>query len=260
MKSLVFCLSMFMAFCLAASDAQALLPKPALPLTKDETDEIYWDTPEYTSQLEVLKASEKTQYVYHFRARNFLGDWIVPLNMMPYLEGFTEIHQQAIAKYQGREELLKLVIPTLNCLWNDVVFLSPLHPHKHYEAYTKMGFTPRKRQFFKIPIDVLKEKRTTVFKWMSYPLDDSIHDTIDSYCAIDFAKYQEMKQLPHDTEEFYRLNFDPANPDLYPPFNFYRIPHILCQDPIDLLDERITIINWEDPIVEELPAEYAANF
>jgi len=65
------------------------------------------------------------------------------------MDGFTEIYQQAISKYEGREELLKLVIPTLNCLWNDVVFLSPLHPHKHYEAYSKIGFTPRNLQFFK---------------------------------------------------------------------------------------------------------------
>jgi len=85
---------------------------------------------------------------------------------------------------------------------------------------------------------------------MGYPSDDPIHDTIESYFAVDFTKYQELDRLPRDTEEFYQLSFDPANPKIYPAYYFYRIPHILCQDPIDLLDERITIINWEDSISE----------
>ncbi len=215
----------------------------------EETDDIYWERPEYIEILE--KTASKVQYVYHRRTNDFKGDWIVSLNMMPGMEGFSKIHELAIAKYQGREHLLSKVIPTLNCLWNDVVFLSPLHPHKHYQEYTRIGFTPKSVQYFKIPIEVLAEKRVTVWKWLSYkkyPSNDPIHESIDSYCAFDFSRYQELDELPQDTKEFYEQHFDPENPALYPKYNWYRIPHILCQDPIDITDERITIINWADEI------------
>lgn len=222
-----------------------------LSTTLEETDDIYWETPQYLSRLEAKKTAEKVQYVYHLRTNNFTGDFILPLNVMPFIDGFSEIHKRAISKYQGRERFLTRIIPTLNCLWNDVIFFSPVHPHKHYEEYTRLGFTPIHLQFYKIPIDVLKDKRVTVWKWLShrkYPPHDPIHEAIDSYCAIDFSHFQEMDDLPNDTKEVYLESFDPAHPEIYPQFNWYRIPHVLCQDPIDLLDDRITLINWEDSI------------
>lgn len=229
-------------------------------LANDETDEIYWETQAYLSKLEMEHTAAKVQYVYHRRNPDFIGNWIIPLNIMPYMDGYSEVYKNAIAKYEGRENLLTVVIPTLNCLWNDVVFLSPIHPHKQYEEYKKIGFTTQKRQFYKIPVSLLEEKRVTVWKWLSYkkyPQNDPIHDSIESYCSMNYSHYQELEELPEDTQEYYRLCFDPENPKLCPPFAWYRIPHILCQDPIDISDERITLINWEDPIEENetSPAE-----
>lgn len=216
-------------------------------LPEEESDVIYWETPSYIEKLNTN--GSKSQYVYHRRSNNFKGEWIFPLNLMPSIEGFSEIYAQSVSKYTGREFLLSLVIPTLNCLWNDVIFLSPVHPHKHYEEYTKIGFSPINVQFYQIPVSILEDKRLTVWKWLSnkkYAPDDPIHNSLESYCSFDFALYQEMDDLPEDTKEFYRSNFDPEIPTKYPPFNWYRIPHILCQDPINITDPRITIINWKD--------------
>ena len=218
-------------------------------IANESIEEIYWNTPEYRSRL-LEKTSSKVQCVYHARKNNFSGNWIVPLNLMPYMEGFNEIYKHEVAKYIGREHLLTREIPTLNCLWNDVIFLSPLHPHKHYEEYKKIGFTPKSIQFYKIPVEVLREKSVTVWNWFSYkkyPHGDPLRHSIEAYCDFDFFHYQEMDDLPEDTKEFYRTSFDPSKPAKFPIYNWYRIPHILCQDPIDILDDRITIINWEDP-------------
>lgn len=240
MKYFLLCIFTLMSFHLSSQEMK-------------ETDEIYWETPKYLSKLENTAA--KVKYVYHYRSPNFIGDWIVPLNMMPSMEGYAEIYKQAISKYHGREHLLTKVIPTLErCLWNDVVFLSPVHPHKQYEELKRIGFhCPKKFKFFKIPIDVLKEKRITVFKWLSYkkyPKSDPIHESLESYCNFDFFHYQELEDLPEDTKEFYLNSFDSEKPEQRPKLFWYRVPHILCQDPIDVRDERITIINWEDPIDE----------
>lgn len=219
-----------------------------LQAEETKTHEVYWEAPEYLKKLEAVKTAGKVHCVYHIKRRNFIGNFILPLNRMPEFEGFSEIYKQEITKYEGRESLLSLIIPSLNCLWNDVVFLSPVHPHKHYEKYKKIGYTPFSAFFFKIPVEVLKDKRVTVFKWLDYPAEDPIHDSIESYCELDLDKYQEMDDLPDDTKELYESYFNSENPLNYPPYNFYRIPHVLCQDPIDILDERITVINWADPI------------
>ncbi|MDP1836405.1 MAG: hypothetical protein Q8K75_10835 [Chlamydiales bacterium] len=210
--------------------------------TAQNTSEIYWDTPYYLAKLN----PENQQYVYHRRPSNFIGNWILPLNMMPQMEEFSDIYEKAISKYDHRKQLLSRVIPTLNCVWNDVIFLSPLHPHHHFKEYSEIGFIPKHVQFFKIPVEVLAEKRTTVWKWLPYPGRDPIHQTLDSYCDLNLSTFQEMEELPEITKAWYREQFTPESPEKYPKYNWYRIPHILCQDPIDIRDERITIINWED--------------
>lgn len=243
------CLFALVFFSFALIQAEEL--HPVIEVSNQDSDEIYWERPEYLAKLDAVKTAGKVQYVYHRQLKGFIGNYIVPLNLMPQLDGFSELHKLAISKYEGREKLLSRVIPTLNCLWNDVIFLSPVHPHKHYEEYIKDGFTPKQVFFYKIPIEVLEEKRVTVWKWLSnkkYPEGDPIHNSLESYCDLDFDKYQEMDDLPNDTKEFYSLSFDSADPSKYPRFNWYRIPHILCQDPIDVSDDRITLIDWKDPI------------
>lgn len=196
------------------------------------------------SILPLIGEEKRGQYVYHHRKKNFTGNYIIPLNRMADLEEFAGIHKRAIAKYEGREQVLERVIPTLNCLWNDVVFLSPLHPHKHYLEYQKLGFEMKDNEFFKIPVEMLSGKRVTIWNWP----EPRSYSSWDDYSCLNIATYREMQDLPEDTKEYYLVNFDSGHPDRYPIYNWYRIPHILCQDPIDISDERVSIINWKDPI------------
>ncbi len=212
----------------------------------EETDDIYWETAPYK-----LKPIPPKRYVYHLYRKNFIGHWIVPMNKMPEMEGFSEIYRQCVSRYHGREETLQWVILPFNCLWNDVIFLSPLHPHHHYEEYRKIGFSLPKVLFYKIPIEILEDKRVTVWKWLSYKKyskSDPIHRSMESYCALDFSHYQELADLPEDAKEYYQICFDPEHPNISPKYGWYRVPHILCLDPIDISDERITLIDWSDPI------------
>ena len=38
------------------------------------------------------------------------------------------VYEEHVKKYKGRERLLRREIPLLNCLWNDVLHISPIHP------------------------------------------------------------------------------------------------------------------------------------
>lgn len=203
---------------------------------------IYWDTPAYTNQ----KIPEQ-RYVYHKKPFNMVGDILIPLNQMPYSEKHQDTYHQAIKKYEGREQLLETIIPTLNCLWNDVIYLSPLHPHHQYAAYKKIGFTMKSIKFYKIPVEMLFEKKVTVFKYLDYPDNDPIHDSLESYCDLP-AHYQELKEVPAATLDYYKSIYNPENPTSTPPLAWYLIPHVMLQDTIDVSDPRVTVIDWQDPI------------
>lgn len=209
-------------------------------------NEIYWEVPPYS-----LRAVPKQRYVYHRRVSNFQGDWIVPLNRMRETEGFEAMYQKFVSKYEGREWVMERVIPSLHCLWNDAIFLSPLHPGKHEREYRRLGYTclPTHVQTFKIPIECLKGKRLSVWKWFShtkYPRTDPIHDTLESYCDFDVDLYQEMDDLPQTTKEYYAKCFDPEHPNRLPQYHWFEIPHILCLDPIDISDPRITLVDFAE--------------
>jgi hypothetical protein len=56
---------------------------------------------------------------YHILKDNFTGDIIYPLNQLKDI--YPDHYTREIKKYEGREKLMDVRNPILNCLWNDVV-------------------------------------------------------------------------------------------------------------------------------------------
>ena len=74
-------------------------------------------------------------YVYHMVPKEMKGEVLNSLNEMKLIH--PELHKHYSKKYFNhpeRERLLLRRIPKLDCLWNNVIFLSPLHPYYVYEA------------------------------------------------------------------------------------------------------------------------------
>lgn len=64
-------------------------------------------------------------YVYHFKRKNMVGSKLIPLNKLKNI--YPDIYKEHVKKYVGREKLLTKNIPLLDCLWNDVLHLSPIN-------------------------------------------------------------------------------------------------------------------------------------
>ena len=75
--------------------------------------------------------------IAHKRDMHALLDGI-PLNEMK--ECLPEIYALEAAKYQGREQVMEQNVPHLECLWNDVVFFSPLDPRIVFSRLEKSGY------------------------------------------------------------------------------------------------------------------------
>ncbi len=68
---------------------------------------------------------------------NVVGPALVPLATLR--DVLPEIYAQAKVKYQGREHVPQNFIPLLHCHWEDVVFLSPVHPQVLHGVLVSCG-------------------------------------------------------------------------------------------------------------------------
>lgn len=83
--------------------------------------------------------------VYHLMPKHLAGDALHPLNTLKTLH--PEIYAKHIQKYRGREQVVERQIPILNCLWNDVLFLTNVHPEALREGFIAAGQLWRPQQW-----------------------------------------------------------------------------------------------------------------
>jgi hypothetical protein len=170
-------------------------------------------------------------HLYHIALQRLVGKELVPLNKLRY-ESFA-LYNQAIAKYQGRGELMRVVIPPLNCLWNDVVFLTAVHPSDFGRVFEQAGSSLRKGAFYQIDARTLDRNRLAM---LLYEGKDEETRVFRSFSFSDFPKYA---RIPDGTVEYYRAELAAGRR----PLIFHKIPHILYKGSINVAEAPIVEID-----------------
>lgn len=198
------------------------------------------------------------QYVYHRKSPNFVGKLVIPLNRMPSLPDFEKkykcIYEKEKSKYNGREWQNALRLPVLGkCLWNDVIFLSPLHPHYIYKEYKQLGLPvdnySNLSRYFQIPVSKLNPASTVIWSFPGYsenPKEAEKFLTKETFKNLSIKNYMESKKLPVETISFYRSELK-KNPNTRPKFTFFKIPHVMTTESITI-SEDIRVIHWKSPV------------
>jgi hypothetical protein len=150
------------------------------------------------------------------------GDILYPLNEMKNV--YPDIYKNAISKYAGREHILQDVIPVLNCLWNDVLHFSPVHPSKIKSAFLELGKEFVGQDYFEIPPEMLSPEKTIIY--LNGELSKTDPRNWLSYDPALVAQYSEMPEL---TKEYYKEKFAKNEQ----PLLYAKIPHILYHGSID---------------------------
>lgn len=180
-------------------------------------------------------------YVYHMIPKKMTGEVLISLNDIKLIH--PELYKTYSKKYSDHPERLSLLlksIPKLNCLWNDVIFLLPLHPYYVYEALHSLGVSIKKDlMFYEIPTERLMKNKNAVYFYNKEnyigPASDIPEEEIQ---VIDIISYPECSALPSDalayfTEEHKKgVNFG----------MFAHIPHILSLGNINI--KGVNMINW----------------
>lgn len=197
-----------------------------------------------------IPSIQKTQYVYAIKRDGFLGEILLPLNRMKEMDSHKAIYEKEVKKYEGREKLMHTSISVLNCLWNDVVFFCPVHPHLIYEELQKVGYVMPELSFFQIPIELIADKQSTYWLFPPEVIDETntlLFEILppDQFREIKQETYVELDNIPDRTITYYRKEFKATSPDKLP-LLFMHIPHLFCRDSISIDNKCISIIKWSE--------------
>ena len=163
--------------------------------------------------------------LYHALPDPMVGSVLYPLNELRERDPDTFARERT--KYEGRDQVLKLGVPLLDCLWNDVLHLSPVAPVELVEALESAGFTPHRRRFVEVDAAELEPMRTVFFLNSTdreHRFDESQWQWFDPRFASRHTR------LPQATRDYYAA----CAQDGTRPLLFAYVPHALFRGSLDV--------------------------
>lgn len=161
------------------------------------------------------------------------GSILYPLNQ---LRGkYPAVYARALRRYTGRESLLEERIPLLDCLWNDVIHFSPVHPQKVASAYRRAGGSWIRKTWLEIDLASagFDSSNTVIFLHQPKQFGEmGLH--AEDFLLFQVESMATMCELPHETVEHYEESFRQNRR----PFLFLWVPHVLHKGTVDIANFR----------------------
>src|SRR3989344_7166860 len=171
-------------------------------------------------------------YIYPSVPEILKGDVLLPQDALK--RKHPKLYKEAIKKYKGRKHILKRKVQFLNCLWSEVLFLSPVNPKKIARALKIAGKKQtQKRKFYKINPKKLDLKKTIVYLYKYDTMtEEGRKDNFTNLRLKDIAKYD---KVPNKTLKYYKEEMKAGRK----PLLYHFIPHIVYKGEISVKDADI---------------------
>jgi hypothetical protein len=160
-----------------------------------------------------------------------VGTVLYPLNELEDVD--PETWRQEREKYAGREQVLEKRVPPLNCLWNDVLHLSAVHPADIIAALGDVGLEPLRRRFFEIDPFDLDSDRTVVFVNRRASAADALDGS--QWMPFQLAALTELSTFNEASRRYYRECAQGGKR----PLLWGYLPHVLYRGSLDIRTLRI---------------------
>ena len=158
-------------------------------------------------------------YLYHMVPQDQSGTTLYPLNQLRDIE--PELYREKAGKYDGREHIMERQIPILNCLWNDVLHLSPIPPQELKAALLNAGMEDRPCSYYQIDPTLLAPDKTVIYKHKTTDLVVAPDD--NEFVPYDIKNLPALVRIPEWTKQYYAEQYASGQK----PLRFLGIPHIL---------------------------------
>lgn len=169
-------------------------------------------------------------YLYHGKHPEIKGDILYPLNMLRAI--YPDLYDAHVKRYAGKEKILEDVIPVLNCLWNDVLHFSPVHPAEIKKAFTELG-KDFEAEYFEVPAELLEPEKSIIYLNGEIPKMDP-----KNWLPFSPETVSQFSQLPELTKLHYKEQFEKNES----PLLYAKTPHILYKGALNIKNFQIITV------------------
>lgn len=177
--------------------------------------------------------------IYHIKRADFSGRWLYPLNRLK--DKLPAVYEDAVKKYAGREWLMGVKLPTLGCLWNDVLHFSLMHPALIFKHLSDVGidYSKRELRWLEIPLRDAIAQPCVLYK--NTRQDRSSREYPESdFEPVSSERIRELSGMPERNLRYYR---ECVEQKTYPLLWGYA-PHVLVKGEFDVSGYRT--FDWRD--------------
>lgn len=178
-------------------------------------------------------------YIYHAKRPDFTGERLCPLNRLK--DSLPAVYANAAKKYEGREWLMGVTLPTLGCLWNDVIHFSLMHPAVIYRHLSEAGIDYSKREvrWFEVPLEDALSRPCVLYRNSRQDRSSRIFPETD-FEPVTEARVRELSGMPERNLSYYRECVEQKTYPLLWAF----APHVLVKGEFDVSSYRT--FDWRD--------------
>ncbi len=127
-------------------------------------------------------------------------------------------------------------IPTLECLWNDVLHFSAINPRELKQSLIEAGMSPREWKFYQLDPILLDPKQTTIYLYQERDNDRKMnHSNFSEYNLEALDEYSVLSQA---TKDYHKESFAKNKR----PLLYVLVPHILYRGSIDVSDLPVIVV------------------
>jgi hypothetical protein len=172
---------------------------------------------------------KNTFYIYHMVPDQMFGNILYPLNTLK--DTYPDVYERQVSKYVGREHITRQHIPILDCLWNDVLHFSAVHPKEVKQALIEAGRNPDfTMSYYQVDPKMIDPKNAIVYLYAHADNKEKMNEkNFAPYNSDEVAKFSSM---PDVTKEYYKEMIGKGER----PLLYHKIPHILYKGTLDTTD------------------------
>ena len=176
--------------------------------------------------------------LYHMCSPDFRGEVLYSLSGLRSV--YPDLYERERVKYEGREGVLRFVVPGLEVTWTETVNLSALHP-KYLVADRRRLDVPFSnlltRRVLEIPVERLSGQNAVAYASSAHWINSSPNDPtapteppIEDFSPFDAATHREPTIVPPLHTEYLLQQLKRGERAL----GFVFIPHVLVASAIDV--------------------------
>ena len=189
--------------------------------------------------------SATTRYVYHRVPPKLRGTILYPMNRLAEVQ--PDLYEELQQNYATRRDIAALRIPPLDsCLWNDVLFFSPVHPSLIQAALVDAGHQLPEawRAFYEVDARLLDPVSTVIYQpskilWAGQFDVDEESVQIGRDCTPFVPESLEaLTEVTHTA----RSHYASVPPGGGPLMLFLGLPHVLHKGDFDTAQDGVSIV------------------